>query len=65
MFTQENGMNILKALYDNKYDEVDYESVDEFYAFLGYDLELFQELQLLNINGTSDLLESFEKLEEF
>ena len=30
----------LTALYFEKYDELNYENVDEFYAYLGYDLEL-------------------------
>ena len=36
-------------------DEYDYETVDTFYAFLGYELALDTELQKMNINGTSEL----------
>ena len=48
---------ILNQLYENKYqtDEYDYECVDAFYAYLGYDLALETELQKMGINCTSEL----------
>ena len=56
------AMNILLSLYTDKYndDTFDYETVDLFYAYLGYDLELSHELRDLNIEGTSDLQRELE-----
>ena len=64
MFTRENGLSILLALFNSRYEELNYENVDEFYAYLGYDLEIYYELGLLGIESTSGLLEEFEKLED-
>ena len=49
--------SILSQLYMEKYetDEFDYDTVDEFYAYLGYDLSLIDELQKLGIESTSEL----------
>ena len=58
------AITILLRLYQEKYndfDEYDYETVDEFYAYLGYDLELHHELPELNIQCTSDLQEALIK----
>lgn len=63
MFTRENGITILKALFDSLGKELTYEEIDEFYAYLGYELEIGYELGLLGINGTSDLLNEFENME--
>lgn len=56
-----NDLNkeLLKALFFYKYkvDEVNYEDVDHYYAFIGYDLELYSLLMECNIYGTSDLME--------
>lgn len=37
--------------------EIDYELVDSFYTYLGYELEVDELLFALGINGTSDLQE--------
>lgn len=37
--------------------EIEYELVDRFYAYLGYELEADELLSALDINGTSDLEE--------
>lgn len=60
------AITILLRLYEEKYNdfEYDYETVDEFYAYLGYDLELHHELPKLNIQGTSDLQEVLIKASE-
>ena len=61
------AITILLRLYQEKYndfDEYDYETVDEFYAYLGYDLELHHELLELNIQGASDLQEVLIKASE-
>ena len=59
---QENqiALIVLNQLYENMYqtDEYDYETVDTFYAFLGYELALDTELQKMDINGTSELQEA-------
>jgi len=54
------ALTILNQLYENMYgtDEYDYETVDTFYAFLGYELALDTELQKMDINGTSELQEA-------
>ena len=56
---QENqiALIVLNQLYENMYqtDEYDYETVDTFYAFLGYELALEPELQKMGINCTSEL----------
>ena len=44
----------LTALYFEKYDELNYENVDEFYAYLGYDLELAYYVEY-SISSTSNL----------
>lgn len=51
------AISILSQLYMEKYetDEFDYDTVDEFYAYLGYDLSLIDELQKLGIESTSEL----------
>ena len=61
---KEIAITILSRLYEDMYDtfEYDYETVDRFYAYLGYDLELHHELLELGINGTSDLQERMLKV---
>lgn len=51
------AISILCQLYMEKYetDEFDYDTVDDFYAYLGYDLSLIDELQKLGIESTSEL----------
>lgn len=51
------AISILSQLYMNMYktDEFDYDTVDDFYAYLGYDLSLTDELQKLGIESTSEL----------
>ena len=60
------AITILLRLYEQKYNdfEYNYETVDEFYTYLGYDLELHHELPELNIQGTSDLQETLIKASE-
>ena len=60
------AITILLRLYEEKYNdfEYNYEAVDEFYAYLGYDLELHYELAELNIQGTGDLQESLIRASE-
>lgn len=57
------SLEILGSLYEYMYntDEYDYETVDTFYGYLGYTLELHHTLQQLEINGTSDLQEKLLK----
>lgn len=54
------AIEILNQLYQNRYttDEYDYDTVDVFYAYLGYELNLYDELPKLNINSTSELQEA-------
>lgn len=54
------AITILARLYEEKYftSEYDYETVDSFYAYLGYDLGLTEELPKLGINGTGELQEA-------
>ena len=54
---------LLTALYFEKYDELNYENVDEFYAYLGYDLELSSFVETF-ICSTSNLLEIIKKEKE-
>ena len=51
------AISILFQLYMDMYEtyEFDYDTVDEFYAYLGYDLNLIDELQKLGIESTSEL----------
>ena len=46
----------LTALYFEKYDELNYENIDEFYAYLGYNLELAYYVEYF-ISSTSNLFE--------
>ena len=49
---------LLLSLYYEKEDYIiDYERVDRYYAYLGYDLEIEHLLQGLGVYGTSDLME--------
>lgn len=50
----------LAALYFERYDELNYENVDEFYAYLGYNLELTSFVETF-ICSTSNLLELIKK----
>lgn len=61
---QSLALTILKNLYIYEYetDEVSYANVDEFYGFLGYELELNHVLLSLNIQGTSDLQEKLASI---
>ena len=55
---------LLAALYFERYDELNYENVDEFYAYLGYNLELVFYVETF-ICSTSNLLEIIkEEIEE-
>lgn len=55
---------LLVALYFERYDELNYENVDEFYAYLGYNLELVSYVETF-ICSTSNLLEIIkEEIEE-
>lgn len=60
------AIRILTQLYEDMYNtfEYDYKTVDRFYAYLGYDLELHLELHLLGIHSTSDLQEVMLKMSE-
>lgn len=51
------AISILSQLYMNMYgtDEFDYDTVDDFYAYIVYDLSLTDELQKLGIESTSEL----------
>ena len=51
---------LLTTLYFERYDELNYENVDEFYAYLGYDLELVSFVETF-IRSTSNLLELIKK----
>lgn len=59
----ETCKTLLTALYFEKYDELNYENVDEFYAYLGYDLELSSFVETF-ICSTSNLLEIIKKEKE-
>lgn len=52
-------LQILGQFYENKYntEEYDYETVDEYYIFLGHELGLTEELQNVGITSTSELQE--------
>lgn len=52
-------LQILGQFYENKYntEEYDYETVDEYYTFLGHELGLKEELQNVGITSTSELQE--------
>lgn len=56
---KDSALQILGSLYEWKYstEEYDYNTVDDFYAFLGYELELEIDLQNLGITSTSELQE--------
>lgn len=55
---------LLAALYFERYDELNYENVDEFYVYLGYNLELVSYVETF-ICSTSNLLEIIkEEIEE-
>ena len=60
------AIRILIQLYEDMHNtfEYDYETVDSFYAYLGYNLELHHELPSLGIHGTSDLQEAMLKMSE-
>lgn len=47
----------LIKMFHKQYKELTYENADKFYAYLGYDLELENELNELNIQSTSDLMD--------
>ena len=51
---------LLAALYFERYDELNYENVDEFYAYLGYNLELTSFVETF-ICSTSNLLKLIKK----
>ena len=60
----ETCKTLLVALYFEKYDELNYENVDEFYDYLGYNLELSSFVETF-ICSTSNLLEIIkEEIEE-
>lgn len=51
--------HLLYMMYVDKYatENIDYDLVDEFYGYLGYDLESQDVLYKLGVQGTSDLEE--------
>lgn len=55
-----NLVHLLFTMYqDQEEDVMNYDCVDEFYATIGYELESEKLLNALNINGTSDLQDTF------
>lgn len=56
---KEEVKTLIIKLFDG--DVTDYDDVDDFYAHLGYDLELKHLLMEFNIQGTSDLHEFLEQ----
>lgn len=44
-------------MFYQKYDKLTYETTNDFYAYLGYEKELTNELEELKIFSTSDLVE--------
>lgn len=54
-----NVIHLLFCLFQEQesYSILSYDSIDEFYSRLGYDLESEWLLRDLSINGTSDLIE--------
>ena len=56
---------IIKALYDNytDFEDITYDKVDDFYGYLGYELEISQVLLSIGVDGTSDLLDLLESAE--
>lgn len=59
----ETCKTLLAALYFEKYDELNYENVDEFYAYLGYNLGLVFFVETF-ICSTSNLLEIIKRERE-
>ena len=53
MYVTENG------------EDFDYDKVDDFYGYLGYDLEQYQMLEQMDINSTSELQELLENYTSF
>ena len=53
----------LAVLYFEKYDELNYDNVDDFYLYLGYDLELASYVEHF-ICSTSNLLEIIKEERE-
>lgn len=60
-------INLLFNLFQEQGEQtnLNYESIDSFYALLGYELESEQLLEDLKINGTSDLLELLTDYDSF
>lgn len=60
-------IDFLAMLYQDIYDtdEFDYETVDKFYAYLGYNLYAETLLNKLSIQSTSDLQEMMLKVENY
>lgn len=60
-------IDFLAMLYQDIYDtdEFDYETVDKFYAYLGYNLYAETLLNKLSIQSTSDLQEMMLKVERY
>ena len=58
-------IDFLAMLYQDMYDtdEFDYETVDKFYAYLGYNLYAETLLNKLSIQSTSELQEMMLKVE--
>lgn len=58
--------NLLYHMYieQRKQDEITYDNVDSFYAYLGYTLEQEQLLKELQIESTSDLVDMLKTVEE-
>ena len=54
---KEQVIYLLRRMYDQKFEELSYEGIDEFYAEIGYDLESEGLLRELGLSGTSDFME--------
>lgn len=60
-------IDFLAMLYQDMYDtdEFDYETVDKFYSYLGYNLYAETLLNKLSIQSTSELQEMMLKVENY
>lgn len=58
---KKNIIHLLFTLFQEQeeYDIGSYESIDDFYSYIGYDLESENLLVNIGINGTSDLQKLF------
>lgn len=59
-------ISLLADIYTEKHgEEMDYDTVDVYYAYLGYDLYADELLKELGIQGTSDLQEAMLYAQDF